>query len=92
MNSINTILFFIAGCVLCVGLSFGLNYLAINYEKGKIRKYAEERGVNILSISFRLVFTTDNLQRFEVEYQDQKGSLRKCTCKTGMFSRVFWDV
>ena len=70
----------------------GTNFLALNYQKQRIRQSAEKRGWRVLTISYRYKFNLVRRQDFEVDFTDGQGRAQSATCwLIGIFDDVHWN-
>ncbi|MCI0589287.1 MAG: hypothetical protein L0323_20925 [Planctomycetes bacterium] len=77
-----------------VVLAVLIRVAAGSFDKERIERYVEERGGRVISISWAPVgkgwFGERNDRLYEVVYYDRKGDQRFATCKTSLFSGVYW--
>jgi hypothetical protein len=79
---------------LVVGLGIVLWMLTFGLDKGRITEYVHQRGGRVISISWapfgRGWFGEKNARIYEVVYYDQGGNQHFATCKTSMWTGVYW--
>jgi hypothetical protein len=72
----------------------GLCFLHRSLDKNRITEYVCERGGRIVSITWAPFgkgwFGEKNDRIYEVVYYDAEGNQHWATCKTGVFSGVYW--
>jgi hypothetical protein len=79
---------------LVIGLGIVLWILMFGLDKSRITEYVHQRGGRVISISWapfgRGWFGTKNARIYEVVYYDGDGNQHFATCKTSMWSGVYW--
>lgn len=77
-----------------VVLALGIRLLAGLVDKDRIRSYVAQRGGRVVDIRWapfgRGWFGEKNDRIYEVEYKDAEGTLHLATCKTSLWSGVYW--
>lgn len=82
------------GTVLLVAVFIGMWILSMSMDKNRITDYIRERGGRIVSISWAPFgkgwFGEKNDRIYEVVYYDAAGMQHFASCKTSMWSGVYW--
>lgn len=90
MDSIAIIVLF----TFVVALGIAIWMLTFGLDKGRITEYVHQRGGRVISISWapfgRGWFGEKNSRIYEVVYYDQGGNQHFATCKTSMWTGVYW--
>jgi hypothetical protein len=80
--------------VVALGIVIAVWVGSMSMDKSRITAYVEERGGRIISISWapfgRGWFGEKNDRIYEVVYYDRDGNQHWATCKTSLFSGVYW--
>jgi hypothetical protein len=80
--------------LLVLGVGVGGWLVAMSMDKSRITAYVEERGGRVVSISWAPFgkgwFGDKNDRIYEVVYYDAEGRQHFATCKTSLFSGVYW--
>jgi hypothetical protein len=78
--------------LLVVGIALWIGSMSM--DKNRIAAYVEERGGRIVSIDWAPFgkgwFGEKNDRIYEVVYYDREGNQHWATCKTSLFSGVYW--
>lgn len=79
---------------LVIGLGIALWILIFGLDKSRITEYVHQRGGRVIRISWapfgRGWFGTKNARIYDVVYDDGDGNQHFATCKTSMWSGVYW--
>ena len=80
--------------VALVVLAVGIRLLAGAVDKGRIRSYVAERGGTVIDIQWSPFgkgwFGEKSDRIYEVQYKDAEGALHLATCKTSLWTGVYW--
>jgi hypothetical protein len=102
MNTIDTALvlargeegFFVVAIVVAIGLALAIRLFAGTLDHDRIRQYVQQRGGSVRSIQWspfgRGWFGDKHHRIYEVSYDDADGYPHVATCKTSLWSGVYW--
>jgi len=80
--------------IVLVGLAVALRLLAGAFDRHRIHVYVGARGGRVLSIRWnpfgRGWFGEKDSRIYEVRFRDLDGTVHRTTCKTGLFSGVYF--
>jgi len=80
--------------VVFAGIGLVIWIASMSMDKSRITEYIEQRGGRVVSISWAPFgtgwFGEKNDRIYEVVYYDHEGNQHWATCKTSMFSGVYW--
>jgi len=83
-----------AAFIVFVLVGIGLWVASMSMDKDRIRAYVEDRGGRLVSVNWapfgRGWFGEKNDRIYEVVYYDREGNQHWATCKTSLFSGVYW--
>lgn len=72
----------------------GIWIFSMSLDKGRIGDYVRQRGGRVVSVSYAPFgkgwFGEKSDRIYEVVYYDRDGNLHRATCKTSLFSGVYW--
>lgn len=84
----------VPGILLLLALGIGLWMASMSFDRRRIEEYVRGRGGRIVSIGWAPFgkgwFGEQNDRIYEVVYYDRPGLQHWATCKTSMFSGVYW--
>lgn len=85
---------FIALILLVAGMAIAFRLMAGGMDRSRVGKYIQSRGGKVLETHWapfgRGWFGEKNDRIYEVRYADADGNLHHSTCKTSMFSGVYF--
>jgi hypothetical protein len=80
--------------ILFIGLGIGLWVFSMSLDKSRITDYVQQRGGRIVSISWAPFgkgwFGEKEERIYEVVYYDKDGKQHFATCKTSLWTGVYW--
>jgi hypothetical protein len=91
---VTTPFFFLPIFALMLGLALAMWFVKRGLDRDRIRTYIEQRGGKILSIRWTPFgkgwFGEKSDRIYEVVYRDHAGNEHFATCKTSMWTGVYW--
>ncbi|HZN33047.1 MAG TPA: hypothetical protein VFB80_04480 [Pirellulaceae bacterium] len=86
--------FFVVAIVVALGIALAIRLLAGTLDHDRIRQYVQQRGGSVRSIQWSPFghgwFGDKHHRIYEVAYDDADGNPHVATCKTSLWSGVYW--